>query len=61
MLEYNEAATTTEDDAIMGFLGTSEQPVPGGQLPALSESMLLMDEQTAYWTAVETQPYCSSS
>ena len=59
--EYNEAATTTEDDAIMGFLGTSEQPVPGGMLPALSESLLLMDERTAYWTAVETQPYCSSS
>jgi hypothetical protein len=59
--EYNEAATTTEDDAIMGFLGTSEQPVPGGLLPALSESMLLMEERAAYWAAVETQPYCSSS
>jgi hypothetical protein len=55
--EYNEAATTTEDDAIMGFLGTSEQPVPGGLLPALSESMLLMEEQAAYWATVETQPY----
>jgi hypothetical protein len=45
----------------MGFLGTSEQPVPGGLLPALSESMLLMEEQAAYWAAVETQPFCSSS